>query len=107
MLPRVHPLASCPKRWRVRAALGATRGGLIRIVLREGLTVITIGLACGVGLAALLARSVASALFGVAPLDGVAFVLAPAVLLVIAATACLIVAARITNFDVSKALAAE
>ena len=91
----------------VRAALGATRGGLVRIVLREGVTIITIGLVLGVGLAAVLARGMAGILFGVAPLDGVAFVVGPAVLLVMAVAACLAVGRRVTSCGLSETLAAE
>ena len=91
----------------VRAALGATRGGLVRIVLREGVTITAVGLVLGIGLAAVLARGMAGILFGVAPLDGVAFVAGPAVLLVMAVAACLAVARRVTSFGVSETLAGE
>lgn len=91
----------------VRTALGATRRGLLEIVLREGLTVTIVGLVAGVAAAAALARGMASVLFGVLPLDAVAFVLAPAGLLVIAAAACLMVGKRVTSFDVAKTLAAD
>ena len=91
----------------VRAALGATRGGLVRIVLREGVAITAVGLVLGIGLAAVLARGMAGILFGVAPLDGVAFVAGPAVLLVMAVAACLAVGRRVTSFGVSETLAGE
>ncbi|MPY89121.1 MAG: FtsX-like permease family protein [Luteitalea sp.] len=74
----------------VRAALGATRAHLVRMVLREGMTVTVIGLAVGVAVAAFATRAMASVLFGVTPLDRVAFSLGALLLLVVACAACLI-----------------
>ena len=76
-------------------------------MLREGVTITTVGLVLGIGLAAVLARGMAGILFGVAPLDGVALVVGPAVLLVLAVAACLAVGRRVTSFGVSETFAAE
>ena len=69
----------------VRAALGAAKADLVRLVIREGLGATTIGL---VGSAcwppAALTRLMQSVLFGVGPLDIVAFAAAPLVLIPIA-----------------------
>ncbi|MPY90763.1 MAG: FtsX-like permease family protein [Luteitalea sp.] len=91
----------------VRAALGATRGDLVRMVLREGLTVTVIGLVVGVVVAAFATRAMASVLFGVTPLDHVAFAVAPLLLLVVACIACLIPARRAAGIDPADALRAE
>ena len=64
----------------VRAALGATRRDIVTMVMREGLTMTLIGLAAGIALAAALTRTMASALFGITPLDPAAFSIAPLLL---------------------------
>ncbi|MPZ17627.1 MAG: FtsX-like permease family protein [Luteitalea sp.] len=88
----------------VRAALGATRGDLVQMVLREGLTVTVIGLAVGAAVAAFATRAMASVLFGVAPLDAIAFSVAPILLVVVAYVACLIPAWRAAGIDPAEAL---
>jgi putative ABC transport system permease protein len=60
----------------IRIALGARRGDLIAMVLRQALTTVLIGIALGVGGSLLLSRSLSSLLFGVSPVDGATFVLA-------------------------------
>jgi putative ABC transport system permease protein len=91
----------------VRAALGATRRDLLWLVLREGLLVTTIGLACGIALASLLTRAMSSLLFGVTPLDAVAFSAAPLFLLIVATAACLIPARRAATLDPARVLRAD
>jgi ABC-type antimicrobial peptide transport system permease subunit len=77
------------------------------MVLREGLTVTVIGLAVGVAVAALSMRAMAGVLFGVTPLDSVAFSVGPFLLFVVACAACLIPARRAAGIDPTKALRAE
>ncbi len=91
----------------VRAALGAARGDLVRMVLREGLIVTVIGLVVGVVVAAFATRAMASVLFGVAPLDHMAFSVSALLLLAVACTACLIPARRAAAIDPAEALRAE
>lgn len=91
----------------VRAALGATRGDLMNMVLREGLAVTMVGLALGVALAAFATRAMAGVLFGVAPLDAIAFSIAPLLLVVVAFAACLLPAWRAAAIDPAEALRAE
>jgi predicted permease len=55
----------------IRTALGATRGGLRRLVLREGLTIAVTGVAVGAGGAWLLARSLSALQYGITPGDPV------------------------------------
>ena len=57
----------------VRAALGAGRGRLLGRVLAHGLTVTAVGLVLGLGLAAASTRLLEGLLFGVTPLDPLAF----------------------------------
>jgi putative ABC transport system permease protein len=91
----------------VRAALGATRRDLLWLVLREGLLVTAIGLACGIALASLLTRAMGSLLFGVTPLDAVSFAGAPVLLLIVSILACLIPARRAATLDPTRVLRAE
>ncbi|HEY3884189.1 MAG TPA: FtsX-like permease family protein [Vicinamibacterales bacterium] len=91
----------------LRSALGATRGGLIALVLREGLGVTAVGLVLGLAIAALAMREMANVLFGVSPLDIVAFTLAPLVLGAVAFAACLLPAWRAATTNPVSALNAE
>jgi putative ABC transport system permease protein len=91
----------------LRAALGATHGELMAVVLREGLGVTAVGLAVGVGVAAFATRATANVLFGVAPLDIVAFSTAPLLLIAVAFAACLLPAWRAATTDPATALNAE
>jgi putative ABC transport system permease protein len=93
-----------------RCALGATRRDLVIMVMREGLTMTLVGLAVGVALAAGVTRTMASALFGITPLDAMAFASAPLLLVAvayIAYIACLIPARRALGIDPGEALKAE
>lgn len=73
----------------IRAALGAHRGRLIALVMREGLLVTGIGIGIGLVGAAALTRFMQGVLFGVTPLDPLSFAAAPLLLLPVAALACL------------------
>jgi putative ABC transport system permease protein len=91
----------------VRAALGAARGDLVRLVVREGLGATTLGLAAGLVAAAALTRLMQSVLFGIGPLDLVAFAVAPALLVPVAIAACLIPAQRAARTNPLDALRSE
>jgi ABC-type antimicrobial peptide transport system permease subunit len=91
----------------IRAALGATRGRLMRLVLRQGLGFTLAGLALGLLAAAATSRLLSTLLFGVTPFDSVAFAVAPAVLIVVALAACLVPAWRAAATDPAVALRAE
>lgn len=91
----------------VRTALGATRRDLVTMVLRDGLTTTVIGLAVGIALAVVASRAMASVLFGVTPLDPVAFTAGPFLLFGVACAACLISARRATGIAPTEALKAE
>lgn len=91
----------------LRAALGATRRDLMGMVVRQGLVPTMIGLSLGVLIAAASSRVLASVLFGVAPLDVVAFSVGPSVFLLVAGAACLVVARRVTSVAPREVLTAE
>lgn len=78
----------------IRAALGATRAGIVRLVVGDTLAAVALGLAAGLGLAAVAMRGLESALFGVPPVDGPTFLGAAMLLLAGACLAALTPALR-------------
>ena len=91
----------------VRAALGATRAALMRMVLRDGLVPAAAGVALGLFVSFFATRAMTSMLFGVAPLDRVAFTVSALLLLVVAGAACVVPARRAAAIDPALALRAE
>jgi ABC-type antimicrobial peptide transport system permease subunit len=88
----------------VRAALGASPGDLVRMVLRQGLLLTLAASAIGLIAAVSLTRFMASMLFNVAPRDPFTFVLVAAVLAVVAIAATLIPARRAMTVNPITAL---
>jgi ABC-type antimicrobial peptide transport system permease subunit len=88
----------------VRMAIGATQRNIRRLVLREEMLPVLLGL--GFGLAASLAvnRVLQSQLVGVSPYDPVTLAATPIVLLVVALLACHWPASRAMSVDPSVAL---
>ena len=83
----------------IRMALGARRGQVLLLILRQGLTLTGIGCCIGIAFALALGRLAKSALYGVSPIDPFAFAVAPLILSFIAFTACLIPARRAAAID--------
>jgi len=91
----------------IRATLGASRGEIVGLVLRQGMRVAAIGLAAGLIAALALTRFMSALLYGVRPADP-ATLLAVALLLGgIALLACYIPARRATAVDPVVALRCE
>ncbi len=91
----------------VRMALGATRGSVVSLVIREGVPLLAIGLVLGLGTALGLSRILESMLFGVAARDVVVFAGAPLVLTLVAVAAMLVPARRATRVDPVRSLGQE
>lgn len=91
----------------VRMALGAGRGDVLRLVLRQGLRQIGIGLVVGIVLSLALTRLLAVILFGVEPRDPTTLAAIVVVLTVTGMAACLIPARRATRVDPMAALRYE
>ncbi len=91
----------------VRMALGANAGTVVRMVLRQGMTLALIGTAIGVAGALALTRLMQPMLFGVQDKDAATFVAVAATLLAIAAAACWIPARRAAHVDPLVALRHE
>jgi putative ABC transport system permease protein len=83
----------------IRVALGASAGGIVRLVLRQGLGVSVLGIAAGVAGALALARVTQSLLFGVSPTDPVTYVAVGVVILFVALIACMVPAQRAMRVD--------
>jgi ABC-type antimicrobial peptide transport system permease subunit len=91
----------------VRMALGAQRGDVMRMVLREGLTMAFTGVAFGTVAALALARLIASQLFDVSPQDPLTFAAIAIVLILAALLACYLPARRALRVDPVVALRYE
>jgi ABC-type antimicrobial peptide transport system permease subunit len=91
----------------LRMALGAERGGVIWMVLREALLLVGMGVAIGVPLALALARSVSSLLYGLKPTDSLTISAAVVLLFAVAATASYLPARRTSRVDPMVALRYE
>ena len=88
----------------VRMALGAQRGNVVSLVVREGMLVAIAGIGAGLAASAALSRILATLLFGVRPRDPGTFALVAALLAVIALAACLLPARRAARVDPMVAL---
>ena len=73
----------------IRSALGAGRGDLLLLVLRQGVMPALAGIVLGLGAALAITRTLSSMLFGLGAADPLTFAVVPAVLLLVALAACL------------------
>jgi predicted permease len=88
----------------LRMALGATRGDVLRMVLRGAFRQVGLGLAIGIPVAIALGNSIASQLYGVNAWDPLSLLLAVAALSAAAAMAGLIPASRAASIEPVTAL---
>jgi putative ABC transport system permease protein len=91
----------------IRMALGATPLKVFRLVLKEGMSLVGLGLGFGLIFGYGFAKSLASLLYATSPGDFVSFAAAAAVFGVVAFAACYIPARRATRVDPMTALRAE
>jgi predicted lysophospholipase L1 biosynthesis ABC-type transport system permease subunit len=88
----------------VRMALGAARADVLRLVLRDGMSLVLVGLVFGVGLSMLIARALASLLLGVDAIDPASFASASLLLAAVAFIGSYLPARRASRFDPLVAL---
>jgi putative ABC transport system permease protein len=91
----------------VRLALGAEPRSIVRMVVSQGLRLVSIGLFVGVVASYLVARAVASLLYQTESHDLVTFAAVPVVLALVALVACAVPAYRASRVEPLAALRAE
>jgi len=91
----------------IRVALGSTRSGVLKLVLREGFQLVAIGLVLGMIGAASLQKAVASEIYGLRPLDPLVLASVMALLAIVALAACAVPARRAMRVDPMVALRYE
>jgi putative ABC transport system permease protein len=91
----------------IRVALGAQGRDVLKLVIRQGLILVILGIVVGLGGAMALTRVLSSLLYGVSASDPLTFVGVAALLALVALLACWIPARRATKVDPMIALRCE
>jgi len=91
----------------IRMALGAGRGDVLWMVLRQGLGLVLLGLALGTVAAFFLSQAMSGVLYAVPPTDPLTFVAVVVLLLLVAVLACLLPAQRATSVSPVTALRSQ
>jgi putative ABC transport system permease protein len=91
----------------IRLALGARAIDVLKLIIRDGLALVIIGVLLGLGGAFALTRLMTTLLFGVTPTDGLTIGAVSGVLIAVALLACFIPARRATKVDPLVALRYE
>jgi predicted permease len=91
----------------IRMALGAQAADVFRLVLRQGMTLVMLGIAVGLVVSSIVTRLLTSFLYGVSATDASTFVSIPLILAMVAYLACYLPARRATKVDPLSALRYE
>ncbi|MFP5230971.1 MAG: FtsX-like permease family protein, partial [Acidobacteriota bacterium] len=91
----------------VRMAVGARRGQVLWMILRDSLVLSAVGVVLGLPLAAFVGRALTSSLYGVQPLDPVTYALATLGVGLVALAAGVLPALRAASIDPLRALRTE
>jgi putative ABC transport system permease protein len=91
----------------VRAALGASRGSILAMVVRQGMTLTGLGMAIGLAGAVVASEAIAALLFGISRLDPFTYLGVTVLLLGVSAIACWVPARRAARVDPMVALRYE
>jgi predicted permease len=91
----------------LRIALGAGRGDVLKMTVKQALKLVGVGLICGLIVACVLTRVMASLLFGISATDPTTFLSIALIQLAVALLASYIPALRATQVDPAIALRAQ
>jgi predicted permease len=91
----------------VRMAVGARRGQVVWMILKDSLLLTATGVIIGIPLAVLVGCALASSLYGIKPLDAVSYLVAVIGVTLVALIASAIPARRAASIDPMRALRAE
>ena len=91
----------------LRSALGATRGNILALVVRQGMILTGIGVVIGLSGAAAASRALVTLLFGVSRLDPITYLAVTVLLACVSVIACWVPAWRAARVDPCVTLRAE
>jgi len=91
----------------VRMALGASKGSVLKLIVKQGMSLVGVGLLIGLAAALMTGRAIRAMLYNVAPTDPASLVVATVLLCGVALTACYMPARRATGVDPLNALRHE
>jgi putative ABC transport system permease protein len=91
----------------IRLALGAPRGNILSLILRQGMTLTLVGIVIGIGGALAASQAIASQLYGVTPLDLITYIGVILILAGVSALACWAPAWRASRVDPAITLRVE
>ncbi len=97
-----HTVARRTREIGIRIAMGAQRADVVGLVLRQGMSLVLVGAALGLALAAIAGKLLANRLFGIPPIAPLTFAAAAALFAVVGMVACYVPvrrAARISPVD--------
>jgi putative ABC transport system permease protein len=91
----------------LRMAIGAQPGGVLLLIVRQGMAVALAGIAVGVAVAVAVSRVLSALLYGIQPRDPVTFLIVATVLALVALIACYVPGRRAARLDPVLALREE
>jgi putative ABC transport system permease protein len=91
----------------VRMALGAHSETVLGLVIRQGLTLVVMGVTLGIAGSLAFSRAIRALLFGISSTDPLTYLAVPTLLLAVGLVACLVPARRAVRVDPVEALSAE
>lgn len=94
-----HTVAQRSRELAVRSALGASRGAVIGVALRQMAIAMAAGLAIGIAASAALSNTLSPFVYGVSTRDWLSFAVAPLVMTIAGLIACAVPARRVAQAD--------